>query len=214
MKGRRYADAASDYRELAGEAPAGDRPALELALASALQKSGRAKEAKDILTAATDATGDAAAQRLFMLGELARSTDDEDGFLKTLDQLRQTAPTSGWLEQGLLSSANRSLLKKDYDRAIDAFRELQQRFPNGNKASYAHWKAAWLSQRQGRADEAKKGFEDQISQYPASAEVPAASTGVQEPLKKMGKPAKRGRTTRNSRTDSGITIMRISPVHV
>jgi len=174
MKGRRYADAASDYRELAGEAPAGDRPALELALASALQKSGRAKEAKDILTAATDATGDAAAQRLFMLGELARSTDDEDGFLKTLDQLRQTAPTSGWLEQGLLSSANRSLLKKDYDRAIDAFRELQQRFPNGNKASYAHWKVAWLSQRQGRADEAKKGFEDQISQYPASAEVPAA----------------------------------------
>ena len=86
--------------------------------------------------------------------------------LKTLDQLRQTAPTSGWLEQGLLSSANRSLLKKDYDRAIDAFRELQQRFPNGNRASYAHSKLRRFVQRQGRADEAKKGFEDQISQYP------------------------------------------------
>jgi soluble lytic murein transglycosylase len=174
IKGRRYADAAVEYRELAGETAPADRPALELALASALQKSGRGKDAKDILTAATDAAGEAAAQRLFMLGEVARSTDDEEGFLKTLDQLRQTAPTSGWFEQALLSSANRSLLKKDYDRAIDAYRELQVRFPNGGKASYAHWKAAWLALRQGRGDEARKGFEEQISRFPASPEIPAA----------------------------------------
>jgi soluble lytic murein transglycosylase len=174
MKGRRYADAASDYRELAGEVAPADRPAIELALASALQKSGRGKDAKDILVKATDATGDAAAQRLYMLGDLARSSDDEGAFQQTLDQLRQTAPASGWFEQALLSSANRYLLKKDYDRAIDVYRELQQRFPNGAKASYAHWKTAWLALRQGRVDEAKKGFEQQIVQYPSSAELPAA----------------------------------------
>jgi len=39
------------------------------------------------------------------------------------------------------------LLKRDYDRAIDYFRELQQRFPHGTRASYAHWKAAWLTFR-------------------------------------------------------------------
>jgi soluble lytic murein transglycosylase len=66
------------------------------------------------------------------------------------------------------------LLKPDYDHAIDHFRELQQRFPKGARASYAHWKTAWLSFRQGRTDEARAGFEDQIALYPDSNEVPAA----------------------------------------
>src|SRR4030095_2516630 len=37
MKGRRYEDAVTEYRELASEVPPADRPAMELALASALQ---------------------------------------------------------------------------------------------------------------------------------------------------------------------------------
>ena len=74
----------------------------------------------------------------------------------------------------LLAQGNFYLLKPDYDKAIDAYRELQQRFPNAGRASYAHWKVAWLSLRQGRNDEAKTGFEQQIGLYPTSAEVPAA----------------------------------------
>jgi soluble lytic murein transglycosylase len=74
----------------------------------------------------------------------------------------------------LLSAGNFYLLKPDYDKAIDAYRELQQRFPNAGRASYAHWKVAWLSLRQGRTAEAKTGFEQQIGVYPTSAEVPAA----------------------------------------
>ena len=65
-------------------------------------------------------------------------------------------------------------LKRDYDRAIDYFRELQERFPHGNRAAYAHWKAAWLSFRQGRIEDARTGFESQIALYPDSVEVPAA----------------------------------------
>ena len=79
-----------------------------------------------------------------------------------------------WLEQALLSAGNIYLLRRDYDRAIDSYRELQQRFPNGGRASYAHWKATWLSLRQGRRSDAEKGFEEQIELYPSSGEVPAA----------------------------------------
>jgi soluble lytic murein transglycosylase len=108
------------------------------------------------------------------LAEVARTSDNDDEFLKYLEQLRQQAPTSPWLEQSLLSAGNVFLLRKDYDRAIDSYRELQQRFPNAGRASYAHWKAAWLSLRQGRNAEAKKEFEEQIALYPSSNEVPAA----------------------------------------
>src|SRR5581483_7548909 len=53
-------------------------------------------------------------------------------------------------------------------------RELEQRFPQGSRAAYAHWKVAWLSLRKGRNAEAKTGFEQQIALYPSSAEVSPA----------------------------------------
>jgi soluble lytic murein transglycosylase len=81
------------------------------------------------------------------------------------------------------------LLKRDYDHAIDYFRELQQRFPNGTRASYAHWKASWLSFRQGRTDEARQGFEQQIALYPESAEIPAALYWRARVAEEEGNPA-------------------------
>jgi soluble lytic murein transglycosylase len=130
------------------------------------------------------------AERLFNLGEIARSANDNDGFLRNLDELRQTAPTSSWLEQALLSAGNIYLLRHDYDRAIDSYRELQQRFPNGGRASYALWKATWLSLRQGRRADAEKGFEDLIGLYPTSGEVPAALYWRGRLAEEDGEPAK------------------------
>jgi soluble lytic murein transglycosylase len=173
-KAKRNADAAGEYHDLLDEVPPQDRSAVQLALASALQKSGRNRDAKQILSGIPDTPTEVAAQKLFLLGEVARATDDQNDFLQLQQQLRQTAPESPWLEQSLLAAGNMYLVKKDYDHAIDAYRELQQRFPNGNRASYAHWKVAWLSLRQGRNEEAKEEFERQIALYPASNEVPAA----------------------------------------
>jgi soluble lytic murein transglycosylase len=174
LKARHYADAAHDYHDLVGEVPPADRPNVQLALAGALEKSDRSHDARQILLAMGAQSGDAEAERLYLLSETARSTSDEEAVQRTLNELRQFGPSSPWLEQALLSAGNMYLLKHDYDRAIDYFRELQQRFPNGGKASYAHWKAAWLSFRQGRTDEARKEFEEQIALYPDSAEVPNA----------------------------------------
>src|SRR5208337_1401063 len=143
-------------------------------LATALEKSGRSREARQIVSSMSAVTGDLEAERLYLLSETARSTSDEDAMQRTIAQLRQYGPSSPWLEQTLLSAGNNYLLKRDYDRAIDYFRELQQRFPNGAHASSAHWKAAWLTFRQGRTDEARQEFEQQIALYPDSAEIPAA----------------------------------------
>jgi soluble lytic murein transglycosylase len=175
-KAKHYSEAAHDYRELMNQeqlTPA-ERPEVELALAGALEKSGSSHDARQILTGMGTQTGDAEAERLYLLSETARSTSDEEAVARTLNELRQFGPASPWLEQALLSAGNMYLLKRDYDHAIDYFRELQQRFPNGTRASYAHWKSAWLSFRQGRTDQARQGFENQIALYPDSAEIPAA----------------------------------------
>jgi len=174
LKARHFTDAADDYRNLVNEVSPEDRPTVQLAMASALQKADRSREARQLLSTVGPLAGEAEAQRLYLLGESERASDDEPAVQKTLAQLRQFGPASPWLEQALISAGNMYLLKPDYDRAIDHYRELQQRFPKGARASYAHWKTAWLSFRQGRLDEARQGFEDQIALYPDSNEVPAA----------------------------------------
>jgi soluble lytic murein transglycosylase len=174
MKARRYSEASDEYRELASHATPADRPAAELALADALHRSGRNREAKAELSTLAGATPEQNAQRFYILGEVAWASDQNELFYQLVDELRQMAPTSSWLESALLSVANLHLVHHEYDQALDAFRELQQRFPKGSKASYAHWKAAWLTLRMGRNDEAKKLFEEQIAVYPAGNEANAA----------------------------------------
>ena len=174
MKAHHYIDAADEYRELAMHATPAERPALVLAMADALHRGGRNREAKAEVSSLSGTTQEQDAQRLYILAEVAWASDQNDLFYQTVDQLRQTAPTSSWLEAALLSVANLHLVHHEYDQALDAFRELQQRFPKGGKASYAHWKAAWLTLRMGRNDEAKKMFDEQIAAYPAGNEANAA----------------------------------------
>jgi soluble lytic murein transglycosylase len=174
FKGKHYADAAHDYHDLVGEVAAAERTEVQLTLANALEKSGKSHDARQLLSSMGTLEGDAEAERLYLLSETARSTSDEPAVLATLNQLRQYGPASPWLEQALLSAGNMYLLKRDYDHAIDYYRELEARFPKGTRASYAHWKAAWLNFRMGRNEDARKGFENQIALYPDSPEVPAA----------------------------------------
>jgi soluble lytic murein transglycosylase len=174
VKGKQFGEAANEYRDLLDVVNVAERPQIQLAMAEALRRSGNSREARKALDLVPTTPADINAERLFNLGELERGANDDDAFLKTLDQIRQVSPTSPWLEQALLSAGNIYLLRRDFDRAIDAYRECQQRFPEGARASYAHWKVAWLSLRQGRNAEAKKDFEEQVALYPSSGEIPAA----------------------------------------
>ena len=171
MKAKRYSDAADEYRELMIHAAPDNRATYSLALADALHKAGRNSEAKSELASLPNATADQNAQRLYILGEVAWSTDQNDEFYRTVDQLRQAAPTSSWLESALLSVANLHLVHHEYDQSLDTFHELHQRFPTGARASYAHWKAAWLTLREGKNDQAKQQFDEQIALYPGGNET-------------------------------------------
>jgi soluble lytic murein transglycosylase len=179
MKHRRYAEASDEYRTLAYEVPFKERAAMQLALADSLHRAGRNRDARQVLESLGNLNGvhlsnDDNAQRLYLLGQVAFASNDNDTFYRTVEELRQSAPTNPWLEQALLSAANLHLVHHEYDQALDAYREAQQRFPEGPRASYVHWKAAWLTLRQGRNDEARKAFEEQITLYPNGAETPAA----------------------------------------
>jgi soluble lytic murein transglycosylase len=173
-QGRRYRDAAKEYRDIVNLAPTPEQhDSVQVAMAIAEYRGGDSRTARQTLES-LEVSGDGNAQRLYFLADIARDDGDENHFNELVAQIRQSNPTSGWFEQTLLSAGNMYLLKKDYDKAIDFYRELDERFPTGKWGHYAHWKAAWLSLRQGRTEDARQGFEQQIAKYPGSAEVPAA----------------------------------------
>ncbi len=169
-----YAAAAEEYSAMLDMAPASVRSDVLIDYANALIKTGQNREAASVLDRIPDDGSEASAEKWYQRLELARSAQDDNKIQEILTYMRTATPHSEWLESALMSTGNMYLLRKDYDQAIDYYRELQERFPNGSKASYAHWKYAWLTYRQGRNDEAKKAFARQIELYPASAEVPNA----------------------------------------
>lgn len=174
MKARRFNEAADTFRDLQAHASADERLAAQLSRADALHRAGRNREARQELVSMASAGAQLNPQRLYLMGEIDWASNNNDGFYRTVDDLRKFAPTSPWLEQALMSAGNLHLVHHEYDQALDAYREAQQRFPNGPRASLAHWKAAWLTLRQGRNDDAKKAFEEQLALYPTGGEVPAA----------------------------------------
>lgn len=172
--GGRYDIAVQEYQDLVGSFSDSDQPTIQLKIAIAWYHLNRDQDAEKLLQSLKNLPSELEAERLYYLCESLRDSGDEDGFLRVLDQLRQAAPRSLWLERALLSAGNMYLLKPDFDKAIDYYRELHERFPEGRFGPYAHWKVAWLSLQQGRDAEARKDFEEQVAVYPTSPHVSAA----------------------------------------
>jgi soluble lytic murein transglycosylase len=106
--------------------------------------------------------------------ELARDRDSEADQRQIVAAMQTRYPHSPWLAEALFSSGNMYLLKRDYATAGDYYGTLANRFPGAKNASPAHWKAAWLSYRQGLFDDATRLMDEQIRLYPAATETVAA----------------------------------------
>jgi soluble lytic murein transglycosylase len=173
MKAHRYSDAVDAYRELLNASGPADRPATQIALADALHHANRDRDARTELALLAGSGDPQREHRLFILSEIEWSSGNNEAFYNAVNELRE-APQNPWLEQALLSAANLHLVHHEYDQALATYRELQQRYPTGAHASYVHWRAAWLTLRQGRNADAEKLFEEQIMLYPAGGETSAA----------------------------------------
>jgi soluble lytic murein transglycosylase len=173
-KARRWGAAADEYQYVVDLSPPGKQSAGLIRLANSYLKDGNTRKAKEALDRIPDDGSDASAEKWYKQLEIARNANDDGSLINILEHMRTSTPKSPWLEEALLSTGNMYLLRKDYDKAIDYYREIHERFPEGNKAAYAHWKCAWLTYRQNRREEAKKYFEEQIEFYPGTNEVPNA----------------------------------------
>jgi soluble lytic murein transglycosylase len=172
--GGRYAEAAEQYRALAGEAGLDAQSRNGFAVAAAacdlkLKRLSRA-EAEDL----ADTQDENGARRLDLLMELARSRTDLDEQKRIVAEMESRFPESQWLAEALYSSGNMYLLRREYATAVEYYSYLATHFPAGKNAAAAHWRAGWLSYRQGLYADAERLFDEQIRLYPSATETVSA----------------------------------------
>lgn len=179
MKGRRFAEAATEYQGLWNSirsdlSRAGDQRELQIKYAGALYRDRKQRDAKRLLEDVPVANDLAEPERLYYLHEIARDEDNGERERAIAHDMVARFPESPWLQEALLSAGNMYLLRRDYGFAIEFFADQARLFPKGKYSPYSHWKAAWLTLRTGNNGEAKRLFEEQIRLYPTGTEIPAA----------------------------------------
>jgi len=176
-RSRRFQDALNELSVLVEQAPPDKMAGLQAEFGAALYRNRKRDDAEHLFEAVLQnqsAPVDARAQSLYYLAEIARDKDDGQKKRDFVAQLRTLAPDSTWMTEALLSAGNMYMLRRDYETAIPFYAEIYQRQKNGKQAPFTHWKTAWLTYRMGKKDDAKRLFEEQLSMYPNSAEVPNA----------------------------------------
>jgi soluble lytic murein transglycosylase len=170
----RYEDANEQYSALARRSSldAVSRNGFAVAAAACELKLKRLTKAE--AEALPDTNDESGARRLYLLMELARNRDALDDQKQIVAQMESRFPQSQWLAEALFSSGNMYLLRRDYGSAVQYYTTLATRFPSGKNAAAAHWRAGWLSYRQGLYPEATRLFDEQIRLYPEAKETVSA----------------------------------------
>ena len=170
----RYGDAAEQYRALLRMpgVSAEDRNVFAVAAVACDWKLKRLTPAQ--VQGLADTNDENGARRLYMLMELARDRGDTEDQQRIVSLMESRFPSSPWLAEALFSSGNMYMLKRDYPMAVEYYGYLASHFPASKNAAAAHWRAGWLSYRQGLYPEAGRLFDEQIRLYPAAAETVGA----------------------------------------
>jgi len=172
--GGRYAEAAEQYRALARESGLDAQSGNGFAVAAAACDLKLKRLTRAEAEALPDTQDENGARRLDLLMELARNRTDLDEQKQIVAEMESRFPQSQWLAEALYSSGNMYLLRREYATAVEYYSYLATHFPTSKNAAAAHWRAGWLSYRQGLYADAERLFVEQIRLYPSATETVAA----------------------------------------
>ena len=172
---KRYGEASAEYSSIGRNNPqlsAADRDGLAI-YAAVCDFKLKHLSRRDV-EKLPETGDDTAAAKLYMLSELSRNEDDQQGHDALIAQMVQRFPKSRWLEEALYSGGNMYLLKHDSKQAIYHYATLVTLFPTSTYAPSAHWRAAWMNYRTRNYSEAARLMDEQIERYAGGSEIPDA----------------------------------------
>ena len=171
----RYGEAAEQYRALAADMPrlsADERNSFAVAAAACDLKLKRLTMAQ--AQALPDTNDENGARRLYLLMELARDRDDLDEQQRIVAEMESQVSrrVRGWPRRftpAATCTCCGAIMRRRWSTTAPG-----RAFPDSKNAATAHWRAGWLSYRQGLYADAARLFDEQIRLYPAAAETAAA----------------------------------------
>jgi soluble lytic murein transglycosylase len=152
-----------------GKVPGPDRLSSErrsLLYADAEYRLGKAAPILPYVRKVTSADPALHARAIYLEAACYRRLNREDSFLKMRDRGLELYPKSPYSEQLLLAAAAHFDVSNEIEKAQEAYRELYERFPNGEYAERALWRLSLCSYVRKRHDEALQGFYKYLRAYP------------------------------------------------
>jgi soluble lytic murein transglycosylase len=171
LRGGRSAEAQKLLSRLGAVVPTDHARADQrlLLLGEAEYNLGRARVALPLLRRIGPEDPERHAAAVHWIGAACRRTRDVDGLLAARDQALESHPRSAWTEKLLYSVATYYDVAGEDDRARKAYEAIVSRFPAGEHAQRARWKAALYAYLSGEYDEALRGFWGYLSAAPDAA---------------------------------------------
>ncbi len=166
----RYSEAEEQYRALARSTALDAAARNGFAVAEAACDWKLKRLTRPQAEALADTNDENGARRLYLLMELARSRTDLDEVQRIVAEMKTRFPRSPWLAEALFSAGKMYLLRREYPAAVEYYSTMAAHFSDSTDAAAAHWRAAWLSYRQGLLTDAARLFDEQIMLYPGDME--------------------------------------------
>jgi peptidoglycan lytic transglycosylase len=164
---KRYSQARDVFSAIRAQADGDDRELVNLRIAECDFYLRRYAAARDSLRAFLTGASRSAEAQFFYLASLNELGSDEE-YLSRVRALVEAFPQSSWAEEALNNLGTHHILANDDEAAAEAFRELLQRFPKGQRAERAAWKLGWWEYKNGRYAETIRVFESAAATFPRS----------------------------------------------
>ncbi len=164
---KRYQDARTAFQDLQKQVSGDDRELVDLRIAECEYFLKRYAAARDGLQPYLDTASRRAEARFFYLSAM-RELGASDQFMSLTRQLVADFPDTSWAEEALNNLGTHYILENEDQLAAQTFREAFEKFPNGQHAERAAWKAGWYAYKTGHYDDAERIFSAAATSFPRS----------------------------------------------
>jgi len=164
---KRYTAARPIFEAVRRVASGDDHELVDLRIAECDYFLKRTRAAQDALKPYTEKAS-RQGEALYFYAIATRELGDRAEYLRLVQRIVDEFPNQSWAEEALNNAATQHILQDDDEEAVETFRTMVDRYPNGHYSDRAAWKFGWWAYKNGRYADAIRAFEVAAAFYARS----------------------------------------------
>ena len=164
---KRYTAARPIFEALRRVASGDDRELVDLRIAECDYFLKRTRAAQDALKPYAEKAS-RQGEALYFYAIATRELGDRAEYLRLVQRIVDEFPNQSWAEEALNDVATQHIRQDDDEEAVETFRTMVDRYPNGHYGDRAAWKFGWWAYKNGRYADAIRAFEVAAAFYARS----------------------------------------------